>query len=121
MGHVIQKVTLSAVNEEEVHALVDTGATYSLISPALADRLGVARFPQKETVTLANGQRIEADIGLVRVRIGDRAVGTPALILECDEPLIGVEALEALGLSVDPTTGTLKPTRSYSLRLGGLR
>ncbi len=121
MGHVMQETTLSGVNSEKVSLLVDTGATYSLVSPELAKRLGLAPFPTKEKVTLANGQKIEADIALVRVQIGDRSVATPALIMDCDEPLLGVEALEALGMAVDPTSGTLKPMRNYSLRLGGLR
>jgi hypothetical protein len=34
-----------------------------------------------------------------------------------EEPLLGVEAVEALGLAVDPTT----PTRAYTVRLGGVR
>ena len=118
MGHVIQEITLSGVSEEKVMMLVDTGATYSLVSPELAKRLGLTPFPTKERVTLANGQKVEADIALVRVQIGDRSVATPALIMDCDEPLLGVEALEALGLAVDPSSGTLKPTRNYSLRLG---
>lgn len=121
MGHVMQEVLLSASNEERVTMLVDTGATYSLIPPDLARRLGVVPLPGKEKVTLANGQAVEADIGLMRVRVGDRAVGTPALILDCDEPLLGVEALEALGMGVDPSAGTLIPTRNYALRLGGIR
>jgi predicted aspartyl protease len=121
MGHVFRKALLSAEREQEVNLLVDTKATCSLVSPRLADQLGVARFPKKETVTLANGQTVEADIGLVRIQIGDRAVATPALIAECDEPQPGVEALEALGLSVDPASGELEPTRGYAVRLGGLR
>jgi clan AA aspartic protease len=121
MGHVYQRVKLAAVNEEELTILVDTGATYSLISPALADRLGVARLPRKQVVTLADGRRLEADLGLVMVDIGDRSAGTTVVIADCDEPLLGVEALEALGLAVDPTTGALRPTRAYTVRLGGLR
>ena len=39
MGHVYQRVKLAAVNEEDLNILVDTGATLSLIPPALADRL----------------------------------------------------------------------------------
>jgi len=121
MGHVYQETLMSGVNEEKVSMLVDTGATYSLIPPDLALRLGLSPFPTKEQVTLANGQRLEADIALVRVQIGDRSVATPTLIMECDEPLLGVEALEAMGLAVDPCSGSLKPTRGYALRLGGLR
>ena len=121
MGHVIQNVRLGALKEAEVPLLVDTGATYSLITPALADRLGVVRLPNKAQVTLANGQRITAEIGAVQVQIGDRVAPSLAIIADCDEMLLGVEALEALGLAVDPTSRTLTPTRGYTLRLGGLR
>jgi clan AA aspartic protease len=121
MGHVYQRVKLAAIREEELTILVDTGATYSLIPPALADRLGVSRLPKKQIVTLADGRRIEAEVGLVMVDIGDRSAAGTVVIADCDEALLGVEALEALGLAVDPTTGTLKPTRAYTVRLGGLR
>src|SRR5262245_36832165 len=121
MGHVYQRLKLAAVNEEELTILVDTGATYTLISPALADRLGVSRLPRKQLVTRADGRQIEAEFGLVMVDIGDRSAATTVVIADCDEPLLGVEALEALGMAVDPTTGSLKPTRAYTIRLGGLR
>ena len=121
MGHVYHRVELAAVHEEELTILVDTGATYSLIAPALADRLGVARLPRKQTVILADGRRIEAEVGLVMVRVVDRSAATTVIIADCDEPLLGVEALEALGLAVDPTTGSLRPTRAYTVRLGGVR
>ena len=121
MGHVYQRVELAAVHEEELTILVDTGATYSLIPPSLADRLGVSRLPRKQTIILADGRRIEAEVGTVMVRIGDRSAATTVVIAECDEPLLGVEALEALGLAVDPTTGSLRPTRAYTVRLGGVR
>jgi predicted aspartyl protease len=101
--------------------LVDTGATYSLISPALADRLGVVRFPQTITVMLANGHRLEAETGMVMIQIGDRRATNVAIIADCEELLLGVEALESLGLAVDPGSGTLRPTRAYTVRLGALR
>ena len=95
MGHVYHRVELAAVHEEELTILVDTGATYSLIAPALADRFGVSRLPRKQTVVLADGRRIEAEVGLVMVRIGDRRAATTVVIADCHEPLLGVEALEA--------------------------
>ncbi len=58
MGHVWQTLGLSAAHEEELTMLVDTGATYSLISPEPADRIGVVRFPKRQRVTLANGRQI---------------------------------------------------------------
>jgi len=120
MGHVYQRVKLSAVTEEDLTILMDTGATYSLIPPALADHLGVARLPRRLALTLADGRRIQTEVGLVMVEIQGRVAGCTVVIAECVEPLLGVEALEALGLAVDPTTGTLKPTRSYAVRLSGV-
>ncbi len=120
MGHVYQRLKLSAVREEEMTMMVDTGATYSLISPALADRLGVMRMPQRLQVTLADGREIEAEMGMVRVEIEGRAGVTAAVIAECADPLLGVEALEVLGLAVDPTAGKLVPTRTWTARLGGV-
>ena len=120
LGHVYQRLKLAAVNEEELTILVDTGATYSLISPALADRLGVVRLPRTQTVTLADGRQIQAELGLVMVEIEGRTAGSTVVIADCVEPILGVDALEALGLAVDPTTGTLNPTRAYTVRLGGL-
>jgi clan AA aspartic protease len=121
MGHVFQAVKLAAASEANVTMLVDTGATFSLISPALADRLGVARLPRTTTITLANGQRIEAQVGTVLFEIGDRRSAGTVVIADCDEPLLGIETLEAMGLAVDPSSGSLKPTRAYTVRLGGLR
>ncbi len=60
----------------------------------------MARLPKKQVATLADGRRIEAEIGLVMVEIGDRSVGAMVVIAECDDPLLRVEALEALGLAV---------------------
>jgi predicted aspartyl protease len=70
---------------------------------------------------LANGQRVEADAGMVMTQIGDRSAANIVIIAECNEPLLGVESLESLGLAVDPSSGTLRPTRAYTVRLGGLR
>ena len=120
MGHVYQPVKLAAVNEEDLNILIDTGATLSLIPPALADRLGIARFPRKQAIVLADGRRIEADAGVVMVEIGDRKAVSTVVIADCDEPLLGVETLETLGLAVDPTTGSLTPTRPFTVRLGAV-
>ena len=54
------------------------------------------------------------------VEIGDRSAVSTFVIADCQEPLLGVERLETLGLAVDPTTGSLTPTRSFTIRLGGL-
>ena len=120
MGHVYQKLKLSAAREEEMTIMVDTGATYSLISPELADRLGVVRFPARFPVTLADGRQIDAEVGQIGVDIDGRVGATTAITAECTDPLLGVEALEVLGLAVDPTAEKLVPTRAWTARLGGV-
>ncbi len=100
--------------------MVDTGASYSLISPALADRLGVVRFPHRLPVGLADGRQIEAEVGQVQVDIEGRIGMTTAIIADCTDALLGVEALEMLGLAVDPAAGKLVPTRPWTARLGGV-
>lgn len=40
----------------------------------------------------------------------------PVRVFEVEEPLLGVLALEALGLAVDPSTGEVKPTRGFIAR-----
>jgi len=37
------------------------------------------------------------------------------ILLDCLEPLLGAEALEALGLKVNPETGQLESTRGYTV------
>lgn len=44
-----------------------------------------------------------------------------ALLIAGSEPLLGVEALEALGFKVDPKRGKLEPTRLRAVMLVGVR
>jgi predicted aspartyl protease len=53
--------------------------------------------------------------------IDGRQAPTTILVGNVDEPVLGVEALEALGLVVDPRRRRLSPSRPYAVRLGGYR
>jgi clan AA aspartic protease len=119
MGHVYVEATIRVKRRRKVRFLVDTGATCSLISPDLAKQVGMEPSRLRERVHLANGKHVHVPTALGQVRIDGRETVTVFWIGPCDEPLLGVEALEALGLAVDSRTGTLKPTRPYATRLGG--
>ena len=119
MGHVYVEATVRARRQVKARFLVDTGATCSLIPPELAKQLGMDPSPLREKVHLANGKSVRLPTALGQIRIDGRETVTVFWIGPCDEPLLGVEALVALGLAVDPRTGTLKPTRPYATRLGG--
>jgi aspartyl protease family protein len=102
---------------DEMKVLVDTGATFTVIPKVLAERLGVPKL-RKERVKLAtNGMEVKAEEGVVHVKIKEREAPTTVLIMDCEEPLLGVEALETLGLKVNPETEELEPTRSFVLRV----
>ena len=119
MGHVYVEATIRAKRKLKARFVVDTGATCSLISPDLAKQLGMEPSRLREKVHLANGKSVRVPTALGQIRIGGRETVTVFWIGPCDEPLVGVEALEALGLGVDPRTSTLKATRPYATQLGG--
>ena len=122
MSHVYQRVKIFADRTTTtVSMLVDTGATLSVIPKELAQSLGVKCLRRPVTIRLADGQQVKAGVGPVILRIDDREV--PAMILVGDvvEPILGVETLETMGLTVDPRSGRVKPSRGYAVRLGGYR
>ena len=121
MGHIHQKVRLRAGKTATVHMLVDTRATFTVIPRRLAKAIGMRRPQRLVKVRLADGRivRLGADVAILQVD-GRQAPAT-VLVGKVDEPVLGVEALEALGLVVDPQRKRLSPSRPYAVRLGGYR
>jgi len=54
---------------------------------------------------------------ILHIKIKERESPTTVLIMDCEEPLLGVEALKILGLKGNPETEELEPTRSFVLRV----
>ncbi|MBI4839886.1 MAG: retroviral-like aspartic protease family protein [candidate division NC10 bacterium] len=121
MGKICQNVRLRAEEATTIRMLVDTGATFSVIPPNLARMLGVRRPRRSVRVRLADGRtvRLEADIAILQV--DGREAPATFLVGKVDEPILGVETLEALGLVVDRKNKRLSPSRPYAVRLDGYR
>ena len=121
MGHIYQEVRLKAEKSISVRMLVDTGATYSVITPQIARALGIHKPRRMVHVRLADSRhaRLGADVAVVR--INGREAPSTILVGRVDEPILGVEALESLGLVVDPRKEKLSPSRPYAVRLSGYR
>jgi len=99
-----------ATRFETVEALVDTGASYTMVPAPLLRRLGVTAH-DRVVFFLADGRQIERDVGQTWVRIDGRSVIT--LVVFGDEgsdPLLGAYTLEGLRLGVDPANQTLVRT-----------
>jgi clan AA aspartic protease len=117
MGHLHQDVKLTGNKAVTVRMLVDTGATFSMISEALARTVGIARAARPVRMTLADGRRMKVEAGVAIFGIAGREAPATILIGDVVEPILGVETLEALGLTVDPRKRRLTPSRAYAARL----
>ncbi|GAB6945659.1 hypothetical protein JCM14467A_24410 [Vulcanisaeta sp. JCM 14467] len=93
----------------EVESIVDTGAVYTVIRRDILEGLGIK--PSGRRRFKAFGGYVERDVGDVGLMLmGERGI-VPVIFGETDDALvIGMTALEILGLEVDPVNGTLKKT-----------
>ena len=114
-------VKVAARRSATARFLVDTGATYTIIPPALAREVGASTLPQKFEVSLADGTRRRLRACSIGVTVAGRSGPTTAMLLPGWEPLLGVETLEALGLKVNPEKGCLEPTRAQTALLVSVR
>ncbi len=99
--------------------LVDTGATDSLVPRPHLEAIGLKPKGQR-VYELADGREITMDITTADIEFMGEIVGGTILFGEANvEPLLGVTALESVGIEVDPTNERLK--RLPAVRLKSLR
>ena len=83
------------------------------------NEIGVVPDGQRRYI-LADGSEIRLDIAVARFEILGEIVGTTVMFGDDDaEPLLGVTALESLGIEVDPLNQRLR--RLPAVRLKGVR
>lgn len=120
MGVTHVTVTLKGFGSEngtyEAEFLVDTGATDSLAPGAELTRIGV-KPAGKMVYELADGTLQEYPFGLVEITfMGEVTAGRVIFGPDTVEPLLGVTALESVGITVDPTSRTLKRLPAIPLK-----
>ena len=98
--------------------LVDAGATDSLVPRPHLEAIGLE--PRGRRVyELADGNEIAMDIAVGEIEFMGETVGGTILFGAADaEPLLGVTALESVGIEVDPLNQKLK--RLPAVRLKGM-
>lgn len=99
--------------------LVDMGATDCLVPRPHLESIGL--IPKGQRVyELADGSEIRMDITTADIEFMGEIVGGTILFGEANtEPLLGVTALESVGIEVDPLNQQLK--RLPAVRLKNLR
>ena len=93
----------------ELEAMVDTGASYTIVPGNRLRELGVEPV-DKIGLVLADGRAVEYDLGEARATIDGRSI--PTLVVFGDDnarALLGAYTLEGLRLAVDPTHQRLIP------------
>jgi predicted aspartyl protease len=98
----------SQVHRYETEALIDTGATRSVLPPAVAERLGLIRLDHIEA-QYAHGTFEEIDLSEVfTIELLGRRANEDAMIMGA-HILLGVTVLEKLDLMVDCNRHRLIP------------
>ena len=96
--------------------LVDTGATDSMIPGPELEKIGLKK-EGKMAYELASGQVKEYPYGLARIEFMGETTAGRVIFGEPDcEPLLGVTALESVGIVVDPANKTLKRLPAIPLK-----
>jgi clan AA aspartic protease len=96
--------------------LVDAGATDSL---APARELGKAGIKRRGRMAyeLADGSTVEYDFGLAEIQfMGEVTSGRVIFGPDHAEPVLGVTALESVGILVDPANRTLRRMPAIPLK-----
>ncbi|MBI5623483.1 MAG: aspartyl protease [Elusimicrobia bacterium] len=101
IGH-IKVTSLDGLRWAELDAVVDTGATMTVLPMGKAAALGIAADRVME-VELGDGRIVQRGVAHAWIEWGGRRSINPVLIGEgTDACVIGVVTLETLGLGVDP-------------------
>jgi clan AA aspartic protease len=96
--------------------LVDAGATDSLAPGAALKRAGIKRRGRM-AYELASGQTVEYDFGLAEIEfMGEITSGRVIFGPDDASPILGVTALESVGILVDPARRTLKRMPAIPLK-----
>lgn len=126
MGHVVSNITIKGEKGERAltEILVDSGATYTVLSPEVMNQVGATKAFFTIDVELGDGRKVKAAVYYALASIDGR--GGPVIILSFEgaKQVIGVQTLESLGLRLDPSTGKLEATRpkgvAYFYRMSNL-
>jgi len=122
VGSTVVRVRLRGPRGElELNALVDTGFFGDVITTSrVAKALGI-ELRYERARRLPNGETVRVRFGGVEIEIeglttfGDVEVWDGLTLPEGVDALLGVTALEKLGLRIDPRSGRLERTELYLL------
>ncbi len=94
--------------------LVDTGSTYTWINKDTLNELSISPTRAREFRTV-DGRTLKRQIGEAGIEFaGERATTIVVFAEKGDEEVLGVYALEGLGLEFDPVAEKLKKSQGHT-------
>ena len=110
MGYVYLDIVVRGRSSKKIKTLVDTGSAYIVLAPETISELELLQTPFEVELVLADKRKVKSKLYLAEVEVSSRR--GPAFVAELDVsvPLLGVHALETLGLKPDPNTGRVEIT-----------
>ena len=112
MGHVTSIVVKGEKGEERLENVpVDTGATYTFLEEKTLKKVGAVKLPTQVEVELGDGKKVLAGVYAIVIKFEDSEAPIIGATFPGTKVVIGVEALESLGLRIDPTTNKLEQVR----------
>lgn len=114
----IEVAGLDAQRFEAVEAIVDTGASFTMLPGSFLASLGVSPH-DRARFRIADGNLVEAELGRVWIRVNGRT--EPTLVAFGDErapAVLGALTLGALRLTVDPLGVRLVDRELYLVAAG---
>ena len=116
MGITHARVVLHSIDmarNEACDLIVDTGSTLSWVPEEVAARVGI-QATEVRTFRLADGRRVDRPVGEAILEAeGLRGATRIVFARPGDGSLLGLHALEGLGLEVDPGDRTLRRTDAF--------
>jgi clan AA aspartic protease len=111
LGHTMARVTLHSPDmsrSEQIELLVDAGSTYTWVSSVVLKELKVEAKIARKFKTI-DGRLLERKVGEVSIEyMNEKATRMVVFADKGDAEVLGVDALEGLGLEVDPITRQLR-------------
>jgi clan AA aspartic protease len=97
--------------------LVDSGATDCMVPAKRLAEIGIQPAAQR-TYELADGSEVKLDVGVGRVEfMGDVAGATVIFGPDDAEPILGMTALESVGVVIDPLSQRSKRLPAVPLKV----
>jgi clan AA aspartic protease len=112
----VQLRSSGSKNAYSANFVVDTGATDSMVPASELKRIGIEPVGKK-TYELASGELVEYEIAFAEFAfMGDIIVSRVIFGPDNGEPILGVIALELVGVVVDPLSQKLKKLPALPLK-----